>query len=53
MKPFRIALCLLLALSAFAVEPVKWTPEAANLWYSKQPWYVGRRLHSRQRHQSD
>ena len=41
MKPFRIALCLLLALSAFAVEPVKWTPEAANLWYSKQPWYVG------------
>src|ERR1700760_1007497 len=41
MKPIRIALCLLLAHSAFAVEPVKWTPEAANLWYSKQPWYVG------------
>lgn len=41
MKHSRVFLCLLLCLSAFAVEPVKWTPEAANLWYSKQPWYVG------------
>ena len=41
MKLFCITPLLLFAVSAFAVEPVKWTPEAANLWYSKQPWYVG------------
>jgi len=41
MNSLRLTACLFLALSAFAAEPVKWTPEAANLWYSKQPWMVG------------
>ncbi len=41
MKSLCLALCLALVQPVFAVEPVKWTPEAANLWYSKQPWYVG------------
>src|SRR5215469_7079928 len=41
MKLFCITPLLFFAVSASAVEPVKWTPEAANLWYSKQPWYVG------------
>ncbi|MGA3239571.1 MAG: 1,4-beta-xylanase [Bryobacteraceae bacterium] len=41
MNSLRLTACLLLSLSAFAAEPVKWTPEAANLWYSKQPWMVG------------
>lgn len=41
MKLFRVFLCFLVSFTAFAVEPVKWTAEAANLWYSKQPWYVG------------
>jgi hypothetical protein len=41
MKPLCVALCLLSVVPALAVEPVKWTAEAANLWYSKQPWYVG------------
>lgn len=34
---------LLLTLSgiASAIEPVRWTPEMANQWYSKLPWTVG------------
>src|SRR6185437_13810567 len=35
------ALLLTLAWAALAVEPVRWTPEMANEWYSKLPWTVG------------
>jgi hypothetical protein len=38
------ALCcaLSLTISALAQErPQRWTPEAANAWYAKQPWLVG------------
>jgi hypothetical protein len=41
MKLLKVATCMLLALSLFAAEPVRWTPEAANEWYAKQPWLVG------------
>ena len=28
-------------LAAQAQQPQRWTPEAANAWYSKQPWMTG------------
>lgn len=36
-----LAFLLTFASFGLAVEPVRWTPEMANQWYSKQPWTVG------------
>jgi hypothetical protein len=37
-----LPLCLALSLSAAAQDqPHRWTEEAANAWYAKQPWLVG------------
>jgi hypothetical protein len=37
-----LPLCLALSLSAAAQDqPQRWTEQAANAWYAKQPWLVG------------
>ena len=36
--------CLALILSLFSnaqTQPQRWSAEAANAWYAKQPWLVG------------
>jgi len=42
MQLYKLFLVLSLALlSASAQEPNRWTEEASNAWYAKQPWLVG------------
>lgn len=37
----RLLVGFLLAVASFAQSGVRWTAEAANAWYTKQPWLVG------------
>jgi hypothetical protein len=41
MRIQALCLALSLAIPALAQQPQRWTEEAANAWYAKQPWLVG------------
>ena len=41
MWKFLLALVPVLLYSADNLQPVRWTQEAANAWYTRQPWLVG------------
>ena len=41
MRIQALCLALSLAVTAAAQQPQRWTEEAANAWYAKQPWLVG------------
>ncbi len=41
MRIQALCLALSLAVTALAQQPQRWTEEAANAWYAKQPWLVG------------
>ena len=53
MKMFRLVIAFLIGCVctlALAQAPAgRWSEAKANEWYVKQPWLVGRQLHSRQR----